>query len=65
MNVQGRWAEYEPFDRAGLTKWNAIHTCDVDGCENRVAVYDHYGTVAVVLCAEHNGGMSTFGPVYD
>jgi hypothetical protein len=55
------WAEYEPFDRAGLKEWTDVYDCDDDDCENRVAVYDPYGTVCLVLCAEHNHGVACAG----
>ena len=55
------WTQYEPFDRAGLEEWTDVDCCDEDGCENRVAVYDPYGTVCLVLCAEHNGGTACAG----
>lgn len=57
------WIEFEPFDRAGLTEWTGVFDCDEDGCENRVAVYDPYGTCGLVLCAEHNDGEAVAGPI--
>ena len=44
-------------------EWTDIFDCDEDGYENRVAVYDPYGTCALVLCAEHNGGAAGAGPI--
>jgi hypothetical protein len=59
-----KWAEYEPFDRAGLTEWTDVFECDEDGCENRVAVYDPYGTCGLVLCAQHSdSGAAVAGPI--
>ena len=48
-----QWAEYEPFDRAGLTEWTHVYECA--GCTDRVAVYDPEGIHRIVLCAEHSG----------
>lgn len=61
--TEAEWAEYEPFDRAGLAEWTDVFTCDHDDCESRVAVYDPYGTCTLVLCAEHNGGAAGAGPI--
>jgi hypothetical protein len=59
-----QWDEYEPFDRNGLTRWTDVFSCDEDGCDKMVAVYDPYGTCALVLCAEHSGfGRAGAGPI--
>jgi hypothetical protein len=63
FNEQDEWAEYEPFDRAGLKKWTHVFEWDDDDCDNRVAVYDPYGTCGLVLCAKHNGGAAGAGPI--
>jgi hypothetical protein len=50
------------FDRRGFRQWTDVFDCDACGV-NYVAVYDPYGTCALVICASCNGGSAIAGPI--
>jgi hypothetical protein len=51
------------IDTGGKTKWTHVFECD-DCDVNKVAVFDPYGTCALVLWASCNGGEAAAGPIY-